>query len=91
MGMKKERGRGREMPSLPLTASARQWMDLKVPLKEFIPVFRGTTLKGADRPTAIDAASIYSVRVHITTRSGSCNRATRTRPRAEHGLWARLM
>jgi len=43
-----------------------QWMDLKVPLKEFIPVFRGTTLKGADRPAAIDAASIYSAQMMLS-------------------------
>ncbi|KAJ1467244.1 hypothetical protein T484DRAFT_1859460 [Baffinella frigidus] len=37
-----------------------QWMDLKVPLSSFIPVFRGNTLKGEKKPASIDKSSIFS-------------------------------
>jgi len=43
---------------------AGQWMDLKVPLKDFIPVVRGNTLR--DAPRKINTANIYSVQVMLS-------------------------
>lgn len=41
-----------------------QWIDLKAPLKDFIPVVRGNTLRNAQR--GIDRAKIYSVQLMIS-------------------------
>jgi hypothetical protein len=41
-----------------------QWVDLKVALKDFIPVVRGSTLR--DAPRKIDTANIYSVQVMLS-------------------------
>ena len=41
-----------------------QWMDLKAPLKDFIPVVRGSTLRNAAR--YIDRTKIFSVQLMIS-------------------------
>jgi len=46
------------------SSARRQWMDLKVPLKDFIPVVRGNTLR--DAPRQINTANIYSVQVMLS-------------------------
>lgn len=45
-------------------AKKNQWMDLRAPLEDFIPVVRGNTLRNA--PRQLDKSKIYSVQLMIS-------------------------